>query len=64
MPVVVRLDFLSSGIGTLAAIFKQKKLEEMGEKTGAVLEIERNVDIHYKVIPLSFSFPLPYYFCH
>lgn len=35
----------------------KKKLEEMGEKTGAVLEIEKNVDIHNKVMALLFPFP-------
>lgn len=35
----------------------KKKLEEMGEKTGAVLEIEKNVDIHNQVMALLFPFP-------
>lgn len=34
----------------------------MDEKTEAVLEIERNLDIHNKVMALLFSFPSPHYF--
>lgn len=40
----------------------KKKFEEMDEKTEAVLEIERNLDIHNKLMALLFSFPSPHYF--
>lgn len=37
----------------------KKKLEEVGEETGAVLSIGRDVNIHNKVTALLFSFPSP-----
>lgn len=62
MPVLVRLGFLSSVLTYWQQCLNKKKLEEMDEKTKTALEIERNLDIHNKVMALLFSFPSPHYF--